>query len=293
MNALFHAFMKESEPVYDVALITSGGIEYWRHSHANHANNSHSVTKFFIASAIGTLYDKGLLSLEDRVTAFFSPDEKPEGMSPLWDEVTIYDVLRHKIGIEKVPHGVDDDDDDERAIGKDYLGHVFSLEVIHKPDTFYKYSDEAYYLLGRVIHKVTGKPADQYLKETFFDPLAYNQWAMAKCPMGHPICGGGFFARSDDVAKLGWVYANNGLYDGKRLLSEKWITMAMENDFACTRFRDTDIFLKTGANGQCVAFSIKRPSAAAWHGYSTDNGKRNDRLLEAYTRTLDEKFGKL
>ena len=291
MNALFDAFWKESEPVYDVALITPAGTEYWRHSHANNANNSHSVTKFFVASAIGTLYDRGLLKLSDPVVSFFSRDEKPEGMSPLWDAVTVFDVLRHKTGIEKVPHGIDDDEDDAKVIGKDYLKHVFALEVLHQPDTFYKYSDEAYYLLGRVIHKVTGLTADQYLKETFFDRLSYNQWAMVKCPMGYPLCGGGFFARSDDVAKLGWIYANKGLYDGERLLSEEWIRMAMEKDFACTEFRDTDIFLKTGANGQCVAFSQKRPSAAAWHGFSTDNGKRNDRLLEAYARTLDERFG--
>ena len=292
INPLFGTFLTETEPVYDIAVVTEEGAEYWRNSHANHLNNSHSVTKFFIASAIGTLYDRGMLSLEDKVTEFFPAKCLPDEMSPVWRDVTVRSVLQHKIGIEEIPHGIDDDDHDRAAIGEDFLRHVFLLKIPHAPGSYYKYSDEAYYLLGRVIHAVTGLTADEYMKRTFFDPFGFGQWAMAKCPMGHPLCGGGFFAGSDDVAKLGWVYAKNGLWHEQRILSEEWIDMAMQEDFACTRFRDTDIFLKTGAKGQCVAFSRERPAAAAWHGFSNDNGKRNDRLLLGFNRFLDEHFGK-
>ena len=291
-NALFRAVLDEWAPMYDAAVITPQGTEFWRHPCANNANNGHSTTKFFIATAIGILCDRGLLSTDTTIGSVFPDCLKPRGYDPGWDKVTVRDALRHKTGMEEVPYGVDNDES-APLIGDDFLGYVLSLKLTHAPGTFYRYSDAAYYLLSRVIAQVTGETADVFLKKNVFDPLGFRQWAMAKCPQGHPIAGGGFFARADDVAKLGYAYALNGRYEDQQIISERWINAAMENDYACTRFRDTDIYLKTGARGQCVAFSRQRPSAAAWHGCAApdDGGKRNDRLLSAYCRLLDERYG--
>ena len=293
MNALFRAVMDEWAPMYDAAVITEKGTEYWRHPCANNANNGHSTTKFFIAAAVGILCDRGELTTDATIGSVFPDYLKPDEYDPGWDRVTVQDVLQHKTGIEEVPYGVDDDET-ATLIGEDFLGYVLSLKLSHEPGTFYRYSDAVYYLLARVIAQVSGKPADLFLKEHVFDPLGFRQWAMAKCPQGHPISGGGFFARADDVAKLGYTFARDGVYEGKKIISAEWIGAAMANDFACTRFRDTDIFLKTGARGQCVAFSRERPSAAAWHGCAApdDEGKRNDRLLSAYYAYLNDTFGK-
>lgn len=292
MNELFKAVENETEPMFDAALITSDGALTMRSPAANNANNSHSVTKFFIAAAVGVLCDRGALTVDAPVVSLFDKSLLPEKLDPGWRKVRVKDCLRHVTGIEKVPYGVDEDDDIER-IGRDFLGYVLSLEISHEPGTFYKYSDAAYYLLGRVIAAVTGAPCDVFLKNEIFDPLGFRQWAMAKCPMGHPICGGGFFARSDDVAKLGYAYACGGVYEGRRIVSEKWVEESMASDYACTSFRGSDIYLKTGAYGQMVAFSRERRSAAAWHGFSNEGCERNDRLLEAYRRFLDGAFGKL
>lgn len=291
MNTLFEAFLKESDPVYDIALISDSGVEYLHDPNANSCNNSHSATKFYVATAIGILCDRGLLTTETKIVSVLGnsllPDEMPDG----WKNVTVKNALTHKMGIGEHDFCVDDDDAREK-LGDDFLSGVLTLPLPYAPDTERVYSDEAYYLLGRVIAAVTGQTADVFIKENILDPLDFHQWAMAKCPEGHPICGGGFYTRADDMAKLGWAYANNGIYNGKRVISEKWTNRAMAEDFACTSFRDTDIFLKTGAKGQCVAFSKKRKSAAAWHGVCNDNGKRNDRLLLAYSELLDERFGK-
>lgn len=290
MNKLFEAIEKEEAPMYDAAIITEDGTQYWKNPCCHNANNSHSATKLVVATGIGILCDRGLLSPDTKVTSLFSDDEKPENMDEKWDLVTVKDALMHRTGIDEVPYGVDEDEH-IALIGKDYLKYVFSLKIMHEPGTYRRYSDAAYYLLCRVIHKASGLYADEFFKQNIFDPLSFRQWAMAKCPMGHPIGGGGFFCRADDLAKLGYTYAMNGVYDGKRIISEKWISEATASDYALTRFRDTDVFVKTGARGQMVAFSTERKTGVSWHGCSApdDNGKRNDRLLEAFVAYLDEK----
>lgn len=287
-NALFEAVLAETAPMYDTAIITDDGVEVWKNSVCHNANNSHSATKMFVAAAIGQLWGEGKLSLDDKVTSFFSKEEIGEDADPRWAEVTVRQALQHKTGIEVIPYGVDTDEAEEQ-IGEDFLKFVFSLRIMHEPGTVYHYSDAAYYLLGRIIAKASGMNTVVYFREKLMKPLHFGQWAMATCPQGYPICGGGFFARSEDTAKLGWAYANGGVYNGARIVPEEWIKLAMEQDFACTRFRDTDVYLKTGARGQIIAYSIKRRAAVSWHGCSDpdDNGKRNDRLLEAFVRFLD------
>lgn len=292
-NALFDAVLKETDPMYDAAVITDNGIEYWHNENCNYANNGHSVTKFFISSAVGILVTEGKLKVTDKVTDFFTKEEIGDNIDIGWYDVTVEHALQHKTGMLNIPYGVDEDEH-IALIGKDFLKFVFSVKIDVKPGTEYKYTDADYYLLGRIIAKAAGKTAYEFIREKIATPLGFKQWGMILCPMGHTIGGGGLYSRSDDNAKLGFLWANKGILDRKEVLSEDYIKAAMENDYASASFRGTDIYLKTGAKGQCVAYSLKRKAAAAWHGYSySDGNARNDRLLLAFSQYLDEKFGEL
>lgn len=292
-NIFFNTILQESDPMYDAAVVTSEGIEYWHNDNCNYANNGHSVTKFFISSAIGSLVTAGLISVNDSVLSFFEDSEIPDFIDPLWKNVTVEHCLMHKTGILHFPYGVDEDDH-IYLIGKDFLEYVFSLKIDSCPGTAYKYSDATYYLLGRIIHKVTGVTAYEYIRDNFAVPLLFKQWGMLLCPSGHTIGGGGLISRSDDNAKLGFLWANEGRLGTHEIISSEYIRSAMERDYAVTSFRGTDVYLKTGSKGQCIAFSVKRKAAAAWHGYSPEDGNnRNDRLLSAFCDYLDFKFGKL
>ncbi len=292
-NALFDAVLKEKAPMYDAAVITDDGIEYWHNENSNFANNGHSVTKFFISSAIGALVTEGKIKISDKITDFFTNEEIGDNIDKGWYGVTVEHALQHKTGLLSVPYGVDEDKHIE-LIGEDFLKYVFSINIDAKPGTEYKYTDADYYLLGRVIEKAAGMTAYEYIREKIAKPLGFKQWGMILCPMGHTIGGGGLYSRSDDNAKLGFLWANKGKYGNNEIISYDYIKAAMENDYASTSFRGTDVYLKTGAKGQCIAYSIKRKAATAWHGYSySDGNARNDRLLIAFCQYLDKKFGEL
>ncbi len=292
-NVFFAAVLNETDPMYDAAIITEDGIEYWHNDNCNFANNGHSVTKFFISSAIGVLVTEGKIDTQDKIITFFSHEETGENIDIGWNDVTVEHCLQHKTGILHIPYGVDEDEH-IAVIGKDFLKYVFSLRIEAKPGTEYKYSDAVYYLLGRIIHKVAGVSACDFIRKKLAEPLGFKQWGMLLCPMGHTIGGGGLYTRSDDTAKLGFLWANEGKIGETVIISSDYINAAMKNDYASTAFRNTDIYLKTGAKGQCVAYSLKRKAAAAWHGYSNVDGNgRNDRLLLAFCQYLDNKYGKL
>ena len=64
--------------------------------------NSYSVAKAFVVTAIGFLYDEGCISTEERVTDVLGA-LCPVGMDPRWQGVTVHMVLRHFCGL---PGGV-------------------------------------------------------------------------------------------------------------------------------------------------------------------------------------------
>ncbi len=284
-NVFFKAVLREEAPMYDAAIVSENGILEWKNPDCNSINNSHSVTKFFIAAAVGRLRDEGRLDPDAPVTSFFSQDQLPADLNPRWHNVTVRNTLRHMTGMgdDSIRYGVDEDDSNT-VIGDDFLAEVLRTPLPHAPETYRRYSDAAYYLLSRIIAAASGRPADKYLNETFFKPLGFGQWAMVCCPQGYPIGGGGLFARARDIAKMGYLYACGGVWDGARLISEEWIEASKQNDYALGQFRDFDVWVKTGARGQMIAFSQSKKTAVAWHGcaFQDDEGKRNNRLLEAF-----------
>ena len=289
-GAFFEAVRRERGigPMYDAAIVTEDGVRYWHEKESNRANNSHSATKFFTCACVGVLADRGALSVTDPVTSFFAPRELPEDYDRAWDRVTVADAMRHKTGIEHIPYGVDEDSDIEK-IGPDFLRYVFSLKIEHEPGTFRRYSDAAYYLLSRIVSSASGQETSVFLRDNILAPLGFHQWAAVKCPAGFMLGCGGFFTRADDTAKLGLAYALGGEYMGRRIVSEKWVEQTMANDYACTRHRDTDIFVKTGAKGQMIAFSPSARIGAAWHGCSDNGPERNDRLLDGLAQEIESR----
>ncbi|GEM_PF-760075 len=296
-NVFFDAVRAETDPMFDAAVVTASGVEAIKLPNGNDHNNCHSATKFFVAAMIGMLADEGKLSLGDKVTSFFAKDELPGNMDARWDYVTVAQTMQHKTGLEIIPFSVDDDNSYgmiRAAYGGDFLRALFSLPLQHEPGSTYRYSDMAYYLLCRVIERAGGLNAETYLRRKIANPIGWGQWGMSKTPDGTPVGGDGLYATAADMAKFAYVCALGGTYEGRTYLSAQYLAAMRENDFATTRFRDTDVWLKTGANGQGIAYSVLRPAGVAWHGYSENGGcKRNDRMFEAFVRFLDDRFGKL
>jgi CubicO group peptidase (beta-lactamase class C family) len=79
-----------------------------------------------------------------------------------------------------------------------------------------------YYLLSCIIHRITGKAAEEFIRERLFAPIGVKGCAWANCPKGEISGATGLYINTRDMAKLGVVCIGKGVYEGKRLLSEEW-----------------------------------------------------------------------
>ena len=236
---------------FDIIRITQikDGVSETIHStEANPCQNTYSVAKSFTMTAIGLLYDRGLVRPEDKVCGILQEELPVSGMDPRWHDVTVDMALSHRLGL---PVGfLDIDVNPSAKFGWDYLHYMLTYPLVYDPGTDYMYSDGAFYLLSRIASKLAGMPMDTFLWKELFFPLGFQEMAWSRCPMGYPMGATGLYIGSEDMAKLGQLYLDKGMYAGKRILSEEWVNLALEREYAFEWDADHRSFAKGGMCGQ-------------------------------------------
>jgi len=126
-----------------------------------------SLTKSFTATAILKLQEEGKLSVKDKISKYF-PDYQ------YGDKVTIENLLTHSSGINNYTDIVGEEDSSiiNHPVSKEKILQVFYTKPLaFSPGSRFSYSNSGYFLLGLIIEKVTGKPYEQFVKESLLNPL--------------------------------------------------------------------------------------------------------------------------
>lgn len=125
-----------------------------------------SVSKQFTAAAILQLAERQLLSVDDPLNKYF-PD------FPKGDQITIHMMLSHMSGL---PMDFDELYLNQVSLSQDHaLNYIAQNELLFTPGKQTAYSNIGYYLLARIIEKVSGKSYSTYLKENIFDLLKMDE----------------------------------------------------------------------------------------------------------------------
>ena len=109
---------------------------------------------------------------------------------------------------------------------------------LRTPGTFFEYNDVRLNVLAYALTHTWRKPLPQVLKEHIMDPIGAstswrwfgydNAWStidglQMQSVTGGGHSGGGMFISAEDMARFGLLFLNDGVWDGKRLLSESWV----------------------------------------------------------------------
>ena len=166
-----------------------------------------SGTKSLTALALGLIYDRKIISLEDKVLFFF-PEVKVEG--EYWDKMTIRHLLTMSTGHDRCPlfsrhNNVSD---------IDLIDIFFSTPLKYEPGTVFTYNTCATYIISEIITRASGKCMDEWLEKEVFNPMGMSKVDYLRVKNGSPVGGVGGFIRRDDWAKFGLLMLNYGAWDG-------------------------------------------------------------------------------
>ena len=201
------------------------GLE--RHS----AHISWSMAKSFISTLMGCMVESGRIDLEKSVT-----DYLPQFVGTGYEDVRIKDVLQMSSGVRFNEDYADFNSDINRfgrafALGSSLESFSKSLKKERESGTYNQYVSIDTQVLGLLIAKVSGRTLTDLTQELIWEPLGMQDpayWIIDKT--GFEVALGGLNASLRDYAKLGLLYLNKGTYNGKKILSEKWVEHAITPD---------------------------------------------------------------
>lgn len=175
---------------------------------------THSVCKTITGLAVGLLIDEGKLSLDTPIYTLF-----PDKLSPLYGGksrlITVRHLLTMSTGVPFAETG--------SVTSEDWVRSFFDSVPSFTPGTGFAYNSMNTYMLSAIIERITKKSLPEYLRPRLFEPLGIDDIVWERCPRGITKGGWGLYLAPSDMLKIGEVILSRGMYQGRRLIPERWI----------------------------------------------------------------------
>lgn len=175
---------------------------------------SYSITKSIMGLAIGILWDqKRIKDLQTPLYHFF-----PEWGQGYKQQITLWHLLTHTSGLQ------DDPTYEDIIRAPDAVQLSLCAELTSLPGEKYNYNNKATNLIPGVIQKITGKSADDFIKEVLFTPLKMQNFEWRYDQVGHIYGASGLKISAEELIKIGQLIFDQGSWKGASVLSQEWIS---------------------------------------------------------------------
>jgi hypothetical protein len=188
-----------------------------------------SVTKSIAATVIGAAMHNGRISgLKAPLLSFFTNYDLSRVDARL-KTATLEDLLTMRSGIEW--HEIDRPLDETNTTlqlerSTDWIRFTLAQPMDAEPGTKWAYNSGGSQLMAEVIRQATGEHADEYARRHLFQPLGITRFHWKRTPTGHPDTEGGLYLEATDLARIGQLYLDDGVWQGQRILPAGWARLA-------------------------------------------------------------------
>ncbi len=228
-----------------------------------------------------------LLGAMMQAGADIGPDTRPfvllanNGASadPAHGQIMLRHLMTHTSGL-----ACDDNDDaspgsegtmQSQSDEPDWWAFTLRLPVVHPPGLHYAYCTAGMNLVGAAMRKVSGEALPALFQRLVAGPLGFGAYHWNLMPNGEAYLGGGMHMRPRDLAKLGQLYLDGGIWNGQRIVSSDWVAASVA--------RQTEINEETtGMDAERFAqIATRGADGYAWHLYGVTSAGRTYVSYEA------------
>jgi CubicO group peptidase (beta-lactamase class C family) len=192
-------------------------------------HDERSATKSIVALLLGIAIDRGLIKgLEAPVMPFFP--EYADLATPAKDRITLRDLITMSAGLEwrhlDTPLTSNANSENQMNNAPDPYRYVLQQAVVWPPGRVWNYNSGSPELIGAILKKATGKPVDELARAWLFAPLDITDVEWTRYANGNPIASGGLRLRPRDLAKIGQLVLQHGVWHDAQVVPAAWIEAA-------------------------------------------------------------------
>ena len=188
-----------------------------------------SATKSITSLLMGISIQKGLVHSVNDSIALYLPGWPNDGK----EKITIKDLLNMRSGLD-----ANDEDpstpgnEDSLDKSSDWMHTIYTVPMKGVPGSKYNYCSINAFLAGAIVENVSHMPLDEFARVNLFEPLGIQDYRWRHVPI-HRITGqGNLSITTRDLAAIGELMLNDGVVNGRRLVSHEWIAQSLASQIA-------------------------------------------------------------
>ena len=190
---------------------------------ADHLWRLVSVAKSITAAVLGVaLADGYVSSVNDSVLDYF-PDRTVANPDLRKDAMTIRNLLTMSSGFES--------DAGLMGLSPDWLQYLLDLPMVREPGTHWRYDGGCSHFISTIVTRTTGLSMVDLAQTRLFGPMGITNYRWDADPQGNTIGFGNLAMTLRDLAKLGYLYLNNGTWGPFQLISADWVAECTQPHF--------------------------------------------------------------
>jgi CubicO group peptidase (beta-lactamase class C family) len=116
----------------------------------------------------------------------------------------------------------------------DWVQFMLDLPMADAPGAKFEYCNGGSFLLSAIIQEATGTSAAEFGQEQLFDPLGIEDVDWPANPQGISIGWGELHMRPHDMAKIGYLYLNEGQWGGEQIVPAEWVRASTQMRISAT-----------------------------------------------------------
>ena len=192
----------------------------WRPHALHRARLLYSLSKTFTGTALALQLGEGRLRLDDLVSDYLP--HAFEGAHPDFRALRIRHIASMATGHDHETIGEAAALDPEGDVLRGFL----RIPPAGPPGTVFAYNQPPVLALATVLQQLAGERLVDYLRPRLFEPLGMGDVRSTQRAPGMDPGYTGVYASLDAVARLGQLYLDDGVWEGRRILPEGWVAQA-------------------------------------------------------------------
>jgi CubicO group peptidase (beta-lactamase class C family) len=224
-----HDYLTEHVPHIDSLLVVRHGYLVYEHyggqAGPSKLHNVKSATKSVLSALIGIAIQTGDLSGVGEPLGYILPDLFSAIPDQRKRAITIRDLLTMRSGLAWDEYGPSDV---QMTASPDWVRFVLEQPLARPPGVVFNYSTGDTQLLSAALQALTAMTALAFADLYLFSPLGIRQRAWPADPQGITVGGAELALTPRDMAKIGYLVLNRGLWEGERIVPAAWVEQSTQ-----------------------------------------------------------------
>ncbi|HEX8642894.1 MAG TPA: serine hydrolase [Allosphingosinicella sp.] len=213
---------------------------------------------------------------------------------PRKGRITLSHLLTHSSGLACNDYDADSPGNEgtmqNQQAQPDWWRYTLDLPMAHEPGARYAYCSANSNLVGAALTHATRIWLPELFRREIAEPLRFGRWHWNLMPSGEGYLGGGAFLLPRDFLKIGQLFLDDGVWNGRRIVPADWVRVStaprMEISPATTGISEAEFGNSYGRGHDGLAWHVY-PTIAAGRTYASYEATGNGGQVLVVVPELD------